>query len=262
MADCTQRPATISLRGLSLLAVDFLTRHHASECVVTTTSLPIWDAVFDLFPKTLFHAFCTPVRDPPSPNVICHGARFDCEEAARWGARGAPYNLVFTGEGMDLQAAVYRHAAPLCALLLVTEPVQEYIAGELAFPVHCAPGSGLCGLVPAPGRPEYVPYAEHLRRIRGPRADSEAAEHEILTRYTLAHADLKQGGSVELFVESTRACLPRQTYRDVVFWQPPPPVPERKPEQPSGTSPPVTAGDLEALIMSALEAVRAQPACQ
>lgn len=268
-------PSTISQRGLCLLAIEFLTRHSTPECVVTSASLDYWDSVFDMFPKTLFHVFCSQLEDPPRANVIRHGARFDCQSAAAWGARGAPYNMVFTGECMDTQLGIYMQGRPFAALMLVTRPVQEYAEGELLYPLHCAQGSGLCALVPSPGPARLVPYAgltdamrEFQARARGPgsRYDNDA-EDLILTGYAGGICGIGCSGPGDLMVQMTRNSLPARG-PDVIFWEPPadnshalpawgPDVIFREP--PAQTTHALPAGDLEALLAAAMGVFCAEP---
>lgn len=221
-------PSSAQQRGLCLMAVEFLTRYPTSECVVTSASLGFWDTVFDLFPKTLFHVFCCPVEDPPRPNVIRHGARFDSDLAGRFGARGAPYNLMMTSEDMDLQMALYLRGAPSAALLLVKRPPQEYLEGELVYPIYCAPDSCLCGLVPLQRASRAVPYAGycaamrdfHARAAAGGYACFAAAEDAILGAYVRSVSGVENSGSAWLLEKVTRTALPELTEKDVVFWEP------------------------------------------
>lgn len=236
------------------MVIEFLTRFPAAECVVTSTSLEFWDCVFDLFPKTLFHAFYAPVEDPPRPNVICHGAKFDRELAARFGWRGAPYNLIFTGEDMDEQAAVYLCGKPSAALLWVTRPVQEYLEGELVYPLHCSQGSGMCGLIPLTGPAKHARYAgdyyagmrdfQARARYEGSGYDRDT-EDLILSAYARGTGGLNDYTTARLLVEMTRNSLPKMGESDVVFWEAPP--------QPS--APQIEVNELEALLFDALQAV-------
>lgn len=248
-------PATMQSRGLCLMVIEFLTRFPAAECVVTSTSLEFWDTVFDLFPKTLFHAFYAPPEDPPRPNVICHNAKFDRELAARFGWRGAPYNLIFTGEDMDDQAAVYLCGKPSAALLWVTRPAQEYLEGELVYPLHCARESGMCGLVPLTGPAKYARYAEAyyagMREFQA-RARYEGSSYDrdmedlVLSAYARGAGGLSDETTARLLVEMTRNGLPKSGGSDVIFWLPPPPPP---------SAPQIEFNELEALLLDALQAV-------
>jgi len=148
--DCgAPRPPDISLRGLCLLHIEFLTRYPASECVVTSDTLSFLDTVLDMFPKTLFHVFCSKLEDPPRPNVIRHGSTFDKGMAGAWRERGgAPFNLIFTGEGMESQMALHVLACPAAALHMITAPPEHYLGGDLIYPPYCPRESCLSAMVP------------------------------------------------------------------------------------------------------------------
>ena len=193
-------------------------------------SLDFWDFVFDQFPKTLFHAFCSSLEDPPRPNVIRHASRFDLQLAERFGARGAPYNLLFTVEDMETQMAVYLRGKPAAALLLVTQPVSEYLDGDLVYPLYCSPSSGLCGLVPSPGHARSAPYAGYYAamldfhaKARAPGTGYDrAAEDAILAAHSRGISGVGDSGSARLMVEVMRSGLPRLQEADAVFWEPQP----------------------------------------
>jgi hypothetical protein len=156
------RPADISLRGLCLLQIEFLTRYAASECIVTSAALPFLDAVVDMFPRTLFHVFCSQLEDPPRPNVIRHGSPFDKGTASAWRDRGgAPFNVIFTGEGMTNQMALHVLAAPAAALHMITSPPEHYLEGELVYPPYCPRESCLSAMVPDSGSARAQQYSPH-----------------------------------------------------------------------------------------------------
>ena len=221
--------SSIGQRGMALMVIEFLTRYPAAECVVTSASLPFWDGVFDLFPKTLFQVFQCPLEDPPRPNVIRHGAFFDAQAAPRWAARGGTYNLVFAGENMESQRHLYASAKPSAALLWVTEPVQEYLDGQLVYPLYCSQDSGFCGLVPAPGYGRSAPYGgcqahvwDFQARCRQPGSTYDAdMEDLILSAYARSSVGLSDGACAKLTVEMTRNSLPSSKLGDVIFWEPP-----------------------------------------
>jgi hypothetical protein len=226
-------PSTVQQRGLCLMTIEFLTRFPAAECVVTCPSLPFWDTVFDLFPKTFFQVFLSPPEDPPRPNVLRHFAKFDAQLAARFGARGAPYNLMFTMEDVEAQMITYLHGSPAAALLLVTRQEQDYLEGELMYPLYCSLNSGFCALVPAPGPARAVSYAGYGRamldfhsRCRYPGSGYDRAmEDLILAAYVQGVSGVSEH-MAQLMVESTRGSLPRLEPCDVVFAEPhrlPPP---------------------------------------
>lgn len=243
--------ASVQQRGLCLMTIEFLTRFPAAECVVTCPSLPFWDTIFDLFPKTFFQVFLSPSEDPPRPNVLRHFAKFDSQLAAKFGARGAPYNLIFTIDDMATQMNTYTQGSPAAAMLWVKEPVQDYLEGELVFPLYCSPYSGLCALIPSPGPARAVPYSGYYRSVldfhathRQPGSEyDQAMEDRILRAYAQGISGVGQAVS-GLVVEMTRNSLPKLETADVVFWDPPAAVELNVP-----------AHDLEALITAALQAM-------
>lgn len=223
--------STAQPRGLCLLVIEFLTRYPASEVVVTAPSLDFWGAVFDLFPKCLFHAFLCEPEDPPRPNVIRHAARFDSELAARFGARGAAYNLICSADDMETQLALHVRGRPAASMLLVTQPAPEYLDGELAFPLHCSASSGLCALVPWPGQPRFTSYAGYYAAVqdfhaseRGPgSAYDRAAEDAILRAYAQGAGETASPAMAALQAEVARSQLPALQAEDALYWEPPPP---------------------------------------
>lgn len=244
--------ASAQQRGLCLMTIEFLTRFPAAECVVTCPSLPFWDTVFDLFPKTFFQVFLSSPEDPPRPNVLHHGARFDPQLAAKFGARGAPYNLIFTVEDMATQLNTYTQGSPAAAMLWIKEPVQDYLEGELVYPLYCSPYSGLCALIPSPGQARAVSYAGYYRAVldfhaahrHAGSAYDQAMEDWILRDYAQGISGVGQGVS-GLVVEMTRNGLPRPDASEVVFWEPP-----------AAVQLPVSAHELEALITAAFNAIQ------
>lgn len=245
---------TIQPRGMCLMTIEFLTRFPSSECVVTTPSLPFWDIIFDLFPKTLFHVFSSELEDPPRPNVIRHNLRFEVDIAGRFGARGAPYNLLFTVEDMETQKNIYMSGCPGAALLWVTQPVDEYIDGELIYPLYSSRQSGLCGLIPVTGRPRFISYNGYyaamlqfheLTRYPGSAYDT-SMEEMILTAYVQAVSGLGDAGSAALLLQVTKSWLPRLENVDTLFWEPPPPAVE----QCSPTDALKKPTELEALLLA------------
>ena len=221
--DCgAPRPPDISLRGLCLLHIEFLTRYPASECVVTSASLPFLDTVVDMFPKTLFHVFCAALEDPPRPNVIRHGSAFDKGTAVAWRERGgAPFNLIFTGEGMDSQMALHVLAGPAAALHMITAPPEHYLEGDIVYPPYCPRESCLSAMVPDSGSAKAQQYSPHryLDALgsfhRNYRASPEQAgvgydrwtEDSVLWGYAWS-LGLSEQASAELLVTVIRAGLP------------------------------------------------------
>lgn len=264
--------SSVQQRGLCLMTIEFLTRFPAAECVVTSAPLDFWDTVFDLFPKTLFQVFCHSLEDPPRPNVIRHAARFDSQLAAKFGARGAPYNLLFAAEDMDGQMNLYLQGKPAAALLLVTQPVSEYLDGELVYPVYSSPTSGLCGLVPSPGQAKSAPYAGYYAAMLGFHATARrqgagydrAVEDGVLTAYAKSMSGLAEAGTQSLLVEMTRNQLPRLTAEDALFWEPPPqthpqthphPHLQTHPHQPHPQpQPEIHASEIESLLVALMGA--------
>lgn len=255
--------STVQQRGLCLMTIEFLTQFPAAECVVTSSSLPFWDTVFDLFPKTFFQVFCSPPEAQPRPNVLRHNARFDSELAARFGARGAPYNLLFTMEDMESQMVIYLRGSPTAALLLMTQPEQQYLQGDLVYPIYCSPYSGFCGLVPAlrhSGSSTAEGYAGYYAamldfhaRARYPGSCYDrAAEDQILLTYAHGIAGVS-AGTAPLLAEMTRNSLPPLEGMDLVFWEPPP---QRQPTPTDvcALHMQITANDLESLLSAAMQA--------
>lgn len=215
--ECHLGPPAISQRGLCLIYMEFLVRYPTSECVITSSSsLPFLNSVLDLFPKTLFHVFYTAaLEDPPRSNVIRHPVVFDKSMAARWRDRGgAPFNVIFTGEGMDSQMALYATACPAAGLLLITEvPEYYYLQGELICPLYCPGNSCLSALVPhgsSAGTYGARAYADGLGRFyaghRGSTYNRDA-ETEIVLHYArtvIAYDEL----TAALLAEVVRAGLP------------------------------------------------------
>jgi hypothetical protein len=220
--------STMKSRGTCLIAIEFLTRYPAAECVVTQGCNPFWDCVFDIFPKTLFHAFSSEVEDPPRPNVIRHRGVFDERMAERFGSRGTPYNIIFFVENMQLQEEGYRKGKPTAALLWVTESVSEYLDGELYYPLYCSQDSGMCALVPSPGLPQYRDYSPYKAGIRwfqdqirfpGSAYDLDM-ENSILLSCTRRICGICNEQNTLLQVEVARSSLPSKSDPDVIFHWP------------------------------------------
>ena len=222
--DIGPRPPDISRRGLCLMQIEFLLRFPASECIVTSASMPHMDFVMDMFPKTLFHVFCAQLEDPPRPNVIRHCTLFDRTAAAAWRDRGgAPFNLIFTGEGMDNQMALHVTACPAAALHIISSPPEHYLAGEFVFPPHCPPESCICGMVPDPAgangggfkaqqycRRAYLAALRDFHHYWNSQEHSAAVEDSILDAYARSHCQNSTGG-VDLLTLVLKAGLPSAT---------------------------------------------------
>jgi hypothetical protein len=215
------RHPEISQRGLCLLYIEFLVQYPASECVVTSSTLQFLDTVLDMFPKTLFHVFCSQLEDPPKPNVIRHGAVFDKKMAEAWRERGgAPFNVIFTGELMESQMALHVTASPAAALHMITTPPEHYLEGSLVYPLYCPRDSSLSAMVPDQNHHRaqaYSPrrYLDSLRDFHANyRATPEQAqagydswtEDKILWGY--AWAIVSERATADLLVAVIRAGLP------------------------------------------------------
>jgi len=221
-------PATIKPRGICLLAIEFLTRYPAAECVVTCAEPEYWNCVFDLFPKTVFQAFNSKLEDPPRPNVIRHWAAFDWQAAARFGNRGTPYSLIFSGEEMQEQEEAYALARPAAALLWITAWADRYLDGELFHPLYCSNDSCLSSLVPSPGQRrtrDYSPYMSVARwfQVHGRPAGStydEDMEDRILLAAARVISGICDERNVGLQVEVARSSLPPKNGHETVFRMP------------------------------------------
>ena len=220
-------PPDISKRGLCLLQIEFLVKYPASECIVTTPMLEHMDYVMDMFPKTLFHVFSAELQDPPMPNVIRHGAAFDRSMAERWRERGgAPFNIMFTGEGMLSQMALHVTACPAAALHMITAPPDHYLEGELVYPLYCPLESCVCAMVPDQKGVGFraqqfsqEDYYRSLREFRGGWQQQEysmAVEEEIFAEYAKFHCS--RSDTAALLTLVLKAGLPSAS--DVVRFNP------------------------------------------
>lgn len=216
--DMAGSDADISQRGLCLMHIEFLVKNPSSECILTSASIPFANSLMDMFPKTLFHVFCANLEDQPRPNVIRHWAIFDKGMAAAWRDRGtAPFSIIFTGEGMDNQMALYVTASPAAALLTITSPPEHYLEGDLMCPLYCPANSCISGLVPSGSKAVQYGGAAYLVGIRafhselrgaGSTYDADA-ETEILAAYT--RTIVRDELTSMLMVEVVRAGLPSAT---------------------------------------------------
>lgn len=218
---------TISRRGLAVMAIEFLTRYPASECVVTRGDWDLWGCVFDLFPKTLFHAFGGFSPDELRPNVICHGAPFSIQTALSFSKRGTQYNLIFCGEGMAVQDELYKCGTPAAALMWITEPDWRfYPAGELLYPIHSGRSSSLCALVPSHHQAWPADYSgvgaemrafQNVARFPGSTYDAEA-EKEVLLEHARTVSGLSDPSSAALMAGTVRLDLPREGLGDLLVF--------------------------------------------
>ena len=222
----------IKARGLFLLQLEYLTRHPTAECIITGY-YPAVRGLADLFPKTLFHVYRSPSATPgpaPEPNMLCHTVAFDKALARVMGEARRPASLMFVGENMDRQMAMCLAARPLSALMLVTAPPEEYLAGELIYPLWCAGNSHLAALVPALGpdgggrsfRYGAQRYAEGIRLFQeqARRDDSydQAMETMILRAYASGQCST---AASELLAEVVRMGLPGREEPDLHLWDAP-----------------------------------------
>jgi tRNA dimethylallyltransferase len=81
--------------------------------------------------------------------MLCHAVPFDKSLARLQGNSQRRVSILFSGENLSRQMAMYLAARPLSALLLLTQPPEEYLAGELIYPLWCARNSHLAALVPS-----------------------------------------------------------------------------------------------------------------
>ena len=211
-------PPDLSQRGACLTVIEFLVRYPCSECIVTSCAFPFMDTVLDMFPKTLFHVFCAQLEVPPKPNVIRHQAVFSKEMASAWRERGGggPFNVIFTGEGMDSQMALYASASPSAALLLVTAPPEYYLAGDLMAPLYGTHESCACMMVPRGGcRAEPYGFEAYLRGLRrfhtAHRGVDSTYDRDVETSIVTAYAQTVVCDEItaRLLAEVIRAGLPQ-----------------------------------------------------
>ena len=212
--------ASISPRGLHLLLVEFLVRHPTDKCVLTAAP-PGLSGLAGLFPGTTFHVYkLFEAEDAAVPNVVPHACAFDKEAAEGWSIRPRSFNMVFVGEGMDRQMAVYMGTPARVALLLITEPPEYYLEGEVIYPLWCTQESHLCGLVVKPradgstkafryGAQKYLQGMmefQATQRGDGGAAYDSAMESMILNMYTATQCS--DPGAAALLSEIVRMGLP------------------------------------------------------
>jgi hypothetical protein len=219
----------IKARGLFLLQLEYLTRYPTVECVVTGY-YPGVRALAGLFPKTLFHVYRSPSATPdeaPEPNMLCHAVPFDKGLARLLGASQRRVSILFSGENPARQMAMYLAARPLSALLLLTQPPEEYLAGELIYPLWCARNSHLAALVPssewaASFRYGARRYLEGIRefheRTRATDEYDQAMETLILRAYAGVQCSPEAS---ELLAEVVRMGLPAKEEADLHLWDAP-----------------------------------------
>lgn len=222
---CPWNQCDITPRGVCVMAIEFLTRYSTSECVVTRGDWELWGCVFDLFPKTLFHAFGGFTPGDLRPNVIHHGAPFCQFTACKYAKRGTQYNLIFCGENMAVQSNLYKCGSPTAALMWITDPTWGYLSGEFLYPVHSGISSSLCALVPCHHQmhpPVYTGLGMHMRNfqnfVRYPgRSYDRDAEVEILLAHARSVSGLSDMSTAMLMVDMVRLDLPREDQPLLVF---------------------------------------------
>lgn len=232
-----ERPQTHALikpRGLMLLQIEYLNRYPTNECVVTGYYEGV-RTLASLFPRTLFHVYRAPSAAPGEalePNLLCHAVTFDKGLARAMGEARRAVSLMFTGENLERQMAMYLAARPLSALMLLTRPPEEYLAGELMYPLWCARNSHLAALVPSTqpgpngGARSFRYDARHyqakiLEFHASARADDQydcAMETLILQAYA---ADQCSREASELLAEVVRMGLPGKDEPDLHLWDAP-----------------------------------------
>jgi hypothetical protein len=218
----------IKARGLFLLQLEYLTRYPTVECIVTGY-YPGVRALAGLFPKTLFHVYRSPSATPdetPEPNMLCHAVPFDKSLARLQGNSQRRVSILFSGENLSRQMAMYLAARPLSALLLLTQPPEEYLAGELIYPLWCARNSHVAALVPAG---EHVSfrygarrYQEEIRRFHEQSRATDEYDAAMETLILRAYAGVQCGPEAsELLSEVVRMGLPGKEEPDMHLWDAP-----------------------------------------
>ena len=215
--------ASISPRGLHLMLIEFLVRHPGTTCVMTSPP-PGLAGLAGLFPSTLFHVYRLYQAEEESvSNVVHHPCELDRDAAEGWSHRPGSASLVFMGEGMDRQVTLFMAAAPKVAMMLITEPPEYYVEGEVVFPMWCSRDSHLCALV-VPGGPTKgyhygaAQYAQGMREFQTGHRDAAydaAMEDMILGMY--AATQCGDPGAVSLLSEIVRMGLPPKGEADLRF---------------------------------------------
>lgn len=227
----TPMQASIQKRGMCLMIVEFLTRFPAAECIVTSNFMPFMNDIYDMFPKTFFQVFCSQLDHDPRPNVLRHPVNFDADQAARYGKRGVPYNLIFTIEDINSQTVLYMNSFPVASLLFLNghlDPHGTYLQGELVFPLYCSPGSSFCALIPSPGQAKlrsykgfYSAMSDFQNRMRFPGSSYDTVTEDLILRTHARNiACLVDGPTALLHVEITRKMLPPLESSDIILWEP------------------------------------------
>jgi hypothetical protein len=221
--------ASISPRGLHLMLVEFLVRHPCNSCVMTAAP-PGLAGLAGLFPGTVFHVYrMLQAEDEAVGNVVHHACVFDKDAADGWSIRHGGFNLVFLGETMDRQTTMLMSACPRVGMLLITEPPEYYVEGEMVYPLWCSPGSHLCALIASPGPGGQIKafhygaakYTEGMREFQaqhhkdGDTAYDASMENMILGMY--AGTQCSDPGAAMLLGEIVRVGLPARGEADIIF---------------------------------------------
>jgi hypothetical protein len=222
----------ITARGVYLLQLEFLTRYPTMQCIVTSQTRGI-DTLASLFPKTLFHVYRAERQAhdaKPEPNLLYHTVPFDKTMARNVGEARQQVSVIFTGEALDRQMALYMAARPVSALMLLTSPPDHYLQGELIYPLHCERNSHLCALVPSVRAGEQ-PRAFHYdarRYVEGMlrfhetcRADGEY-DKNMEALIVRAYAGGQCGAeAADLLAAVVQMGLPRADEPGLLLWSPP-----------------------------------------
>jgi hypothetical protein len=218
-----QTTAGISPRGLHLMLVEFLVRHPGKTCVVSSPP-PGLAALAGLFPGTLFHVYrLYNAEDESVGNVVHHPCELDKAAAEGWSIRPGSCSLVLLGEGMDRQVTLCIAAAPRVSMMLITEPPEHYVGGELVFPIWCSRDSHLCALVVAGGQTKgyhygAAQYEQGMREFQTGHRDAAydtGMEDMILGMYAGTQCD--DPGAIALLSEIVRMGLPPKGEQDLRF---------------------------------------------
>lgn len=218
--------ASVSPRGLHLMLVEFLMRNPGPTCVMTAPP-PGLAGLVGLFPNTLFHVYRLYEAEEESvSNVVHHPREFDKDAADGWSIRPESFSMVFIGEKMDRQMAMFTCARPRVGMLLITEPPDYYVEGELVYPLLCSKDSHLCALIASPGpggtfkayHYDASKYAQGMREFQASRQGTgydAAMESMILSMY--AETQCSDPGATSLLCEIVRMGLPPLGESELVF---------------------------------------------
>jgi hypothetical protein len=211
------------------MLVEFLVRHPSSTCVMTAPP-PGLTSLVGLFPETTFHVYrLFQAEDGSTSNVVHHACMFDKDAGEGWSIRRGSFNMVFLGEKMDKQMALFAASCPKAGMLLITEPPEYYVEGVLVYPLWCAQSSHLCSLIATPGSDGAIKayhygaqkYTEGVREFQtahrsgGDTGYDTSMESMILGMY--AATQCNDAGAALLLSEIVRMGLPPKGESDIVF---------------------------------------------